>query len=60
MKRLVIAGLFATTLIGAHAESFTDQARVRNVEPQVAHVNVPRNECSRHWVSEPRRVVDEH
>ena len=60
MKRLVIAGLFATTLLGAHAESFTDQARVRSVDPQYEHVNVPRNECSRHWVQEPRRVGDAH
>lgn len=60
MKRLVMASLFVTTALGAHAESFIDQARVRGVDPQYEHVNVPRNECSRHRVSEPRRVSDDH
>ena len=55
MKRLVIASLFATTLFGAQAQSFTDNARVRSAEPQYETVNVPRNECSSQWINENRR-----
>ena len=59
MKRLVIASLFATALLGAQAQSFTDQARVRSVDPQYENINVPRNECSSHWVTETQRVDTE-
>lgn len=52
MKRLLIASLSATALIGANAQTFTDQARVRNAEPQYENTNVPRNECSSQWVNE--------
>ena len=52
MKRLVIASLLATGLLGAHAEIFTDNARVRSAEPQYENVNVPRNECTSHWINE--------
>ena len=52
MKRLVIASLFVTSLIGAQAETYTDNARVRSAEPQYENVSVPRNECSTHWVNE--------
>ena len=45
MKRLVIASLFASACIGAQAQTFTDHARVRSVEPQVENISVPRNEC---------------
>jgi uncharacterized protein YcfJ len=55
MKRLVMASLFATTLLGAQAQSFTDNARVRSAEPQYESINVPRNECSSQWINEPRR-----
>lgn len=55
MKRVVIASLFATGLLGAQAQSFTDNARVRSAEPQYENVNVPRNECSSHWVNDSRR-----
>jgi len=58
MKRLVIASLFATTLLGAQAQSFTDNARVRSAEPQYETVNVPRNECSSQWINEPRRAYE--
>ena len=57
MKRLVIASLFAATLLGAQAQSFTDNARVRSAEPQYESINVPRNECSSQWINEPRRGV---
>lgn len=53
MKRLIIASLFASALVGAQAETYTDNARVRSAEPQYENVNVPRNECSTHWVEEP-------
>ncbi len=52
MKRLLIASLFATAFIGANAQTYTDHARVRSAEPQYENVNVPRNECTSHWVSE--------
>ncbi|MBA3057912.1 MAG: glycine zipper 2TM domain-containing protein [Gammaproteobacteria bacterium] len=55
MKRLVIASLFATTLLGAQAQSFTDTARVRSAEPQYETVDVPRNECTSQWINEDRR-----
>lgn len=52
MKRLIIASLFASALVGVQAETYTDNARVRSAEPQYENVNVPRNECSTHWVEE--------
>ena len=52
MKRLVIASLLATGLIGAHAETYLDNARVRSAEPQYENINVPRNECSSQWINE--------
>jgi uncharacterized protein YcfJ len=52
VKRLVIASMFATTLLGAQAASFNDNARVRSAEPLYENISVPRNECSSHWVSE--------
>ena len=52
MKRLAIASLLATGLLGAQAETFTDNARVRSAEPQYENINVPRNECSSQWINE--------
>ena len=61
MKRLVIASLLATGLLaGAQAQSparaqavtFTDNARVRSVDPQYENISVPRNECSSRWINE--------
>jgi uncharacterized protein YcfJ len=54
MKRLAIASLLAATVLGAHAETFIDQARVRTVEPQYESVSVPRDECTSQWVNETR------
>jgi uncharacterized protein YcfJ len=56
MKRLALATVLSALALGAHAEPFFDQARVRSVEPQYEGVNVPREECSRHWSDERRRV----
>jgi uncharacterized protein YcfJ len=55
MKRLITAGLFATTLLGAQAQTFNDNARVRSAEPQYENVSVPRNECTNHWINEHER-----
>jgi len=52
MKRLITASLFATTLLGAQAQTFNDNAHVRSAEPQYENVSVPRNECTNHWVDE--------
>ncbi len=54
MNRPAIASalLLATLAAGAHAQSFTDNARVRAVEPQYETVQVPRNECTSQWVTE--------
>ncbi|MDI1245070.1 MAG: glycine zipper 2TM domain-containing protein [Rhodoferax sp.] len=57
MKRIVITSLFASALLGAQAQTFTDSARVRSAEPQYENVSVPRNECSSHWVNEPDRRI---
>jgi len=54
MKRLIIASLFASAVLGAQAEVYTDSARVRSAEPQYESVNMPRNECTSHWVDERR------
>ena len=58
MNRTVIASaLLLATAAGAQAQSFTDNARVRAVEPQYETVQVPRNECSSQWVTEQPRAA---
>ena len=52
MKRLVIAGVLTAGVLGAQAQTFVDQARVRNVDPQYENVIQPRNECTSQWVPE--------
>jgi uncharacterized protein YcfJ len=49
--------LAATAAAGAHADTFTDSARVRAVEPQYDSVQVPRQECTSQWVNEAQPVV---
>jgi uncharacterized protein YcfJ len=56
MKRFALVCLLATGAVAVHAETFFDNARVRSVEPQYENISVPRNECTSHWVNEPRRV----
>jgi len=56
MKRLALASLLVTGVVGLHAETFIDNARVRSAEPQYESVSVPRDECSSHWVNEVRRT----
>jgi len=55
MKRLVIASLLSTLFLAAHAESYTDNARVRSAEPVYENISVPREECSSRWIQEPVR-----
>lgn len=57
MKRSVIGSLFATAMLAAQAQTFTDHARVRSAEPQYENISVPRDECSRHWVNEEQAHV---
>jgi uncharacterized protein YcfJ len=59
MKRLALASLIAAAAVGAHAQSFMDNARVRSVDPQYESVSVPREECSSQLVSEVRRTGGE-
>jgi uncharacterized protein YcfJ len=53
MKRLMIASLFASTIVAAQAETYTDTARVRSAEPQYENTSLPRQECTSQWISEP-------
>lgn len=54
MKSALLTALAAVAATAAQAESFTDRARVRDVEPQYESVQVPRQECSSQWVTEAR------
>jgi uncharacterized protein YcfJ len=56
MKRLPLFCLLAASMVGLHAETWIDNARVRRVDPQYENVSVPRNECSRQLVSQPQPV----
>ncbi|MCY7317643.1 MAG: glycine zipper 2TM domain-containing protein [Ramlibacter sp.] len=56
MKRFAIASLLAASVVGAQAQTFIDQARVRSVDPQYENVGVPRNECTSQWINESRRT----
>lgn len=56
MKRLALVSLLATAVVGLHAETYIDRARVRSVDPQYESVNVPREECSSRWIQETRRT----
>ena len=56
MKRLALAALTATALVGAQAETFFDNARVRSVEPQYESVSVPRQDCRTQTVTEVQRT----
>ena len=59
MKRIAIACLVAAGaagMVSVQAETFFDNARVRNVEPQYENFSVPREQCSSQWVNEEQRV----
>ncbi|OIN93310.1 MAG: hypothetical protein AUJ20_04645 [Comamonadaceae bacterium CG1_02_60_18] len=55
MKKIIVASLVAAALGSVHAESYTDNARVRSAEPVLENISVPRQQCSSHWVEEPVR-----
>lgn len=57
MKRSAIFCLTTLLAAGAQAQTFTDTARVRNVNPQYENVSVPRNECTNQWVTEQQPAV---
>lgn len=52
---LLLIPLLAGAAFAAHAQSYQDNARVTNVQPQYESVRVPRQDCANQWVSEPRR-----
>jgi uncharacterized protein YcfJ len=55
MKK-ALALLAVAAAAAAHAETFVDNARVRNVAPQYESVAVPREECSSQVVNEVHRT----
>ena len=55
MKRLALIPLLAAAALTAHAQTYIDNARVSNVQPQYESVRVPTQQCSNQWVSEPQR-----
>ena len=55
-KSLILAAALATLAGASQADTFVDNARVRNVEPQYENVTVPRQECTNQWVNETRRA----
>lgn len=57
MKRLALLSLLATAAVASQAQSFVDNARVQSVEPQYESVQVPREECTSQWVTEPQPVA---
>ena len=57
MKRFALVCLLAAGAVAVQAETFFDNARVRSAEPQYETINVPRDECTSHWVNETRRTV---
>lgn len=55
MKQIALVTLLAACGLAAQAQTptFVDRARVQSVEPQFEQVQVPRNECTSQWVTEP-------
>ena len=47
MKRLPLLCLLASGVLGLHAETFIDNARVRSVHPRYENVAGPCQECNR-------------
>lgn len=61
MKRTLVLALLAASGVAAYAQpqgdfAFTDEARVRSVEPQYQQVQVPRQQCRTETVVEQRPV----
>ncbi len=59
MKRTVLTSLLALSSLAATAQvpTFVDRARVQSAEPQYEQVQVPRQECTSQWVTEPAPVA---
>lgn len=57
MKRFATLSLLIAAATAGQAQTFVDNARVRSVQPQYENVTVPRQECTSHWVTEPRRAA---
>lgn len=60
MKRIALVALLSATGLAAFAQtapSFVDRARVQRVDPQYETVQVPRQECSSQYVTEPRAAA---
>lgn len=55
-KALALIATACAAIGAAHADTFVDNARVRNVEPQYESVAVPRQECANQLVTETRRT----
>ena len=55
MKRIALPALALVAAAAAHAQpqDFVDRARVQRVDPQYQTVQVPRDECTSQWVTEP-------
>ena len=56
MKRLVLVSLLSAAAVGAHAETYLDNARVSSVEPRYESVTIPHQECTSQWINETRRT----
>ena len=54
MKLAALLPLLALAAATAQAQSFVDRARVERVEPQYDTVQLPRQECTSQWVTEPQ------
>ena len=58
MKRLALIPLLAATAMSAaHADTYFDEAQVRDVQPQYESVSVPRQECTNQVVTEVQTVA---
>ena len=57
MKRIALVSFLVAATLSVHAQTYVGTARGIDVDPQYDDsVRVPRQECSRQWVSEqPRR-----
>ena len=51
MKRSAILVLTTLVAAGVQAQSFSDNARVRDARPQYENISVPRNVCTTQWVT---------
>lgn len=59
LSHAAVALVALAAAVAVQAESFTDYARVRAVEPRYETVQVPRQECASQWVQDaPRAAVN--